>query len=408
MDLAGKYSKSNLLGDGEVQVWRGRERARGTPVLLHTFASSPRLLRLAVEYLLARPASSPLIEIGEWEGATCLVTVSELELLDIGAWLQSAIASGPIAAPAPAPRVEAGVPAIGPVPMPRADSVTVPKPDAPATVAAAPAASAPAAPTPSPGPGEFTRAFQVPAANAPPQHLPDPMVTAGPAKPAGPGEFTRLFHLPGQTGGREISQTPEMGLPPSPPPAPAPSAPSAGEFTRLFRAQPPDSSTRDFSGSGAAQQTLPPTFRPPALPPEPAAAKLNIASGPVGLPERSAPPVPKGPGEYTRIIQTQPMPTAPPQAPPPPSPAAAQAVQLPASMVPSMPSAPSLPSAPAPPTFHASVAAPVAPSIPVPPAPSVQIPTPSAPRSGISPVVLLLGGLILVAIILVLIFALRK
>jgi hypothetical protein len=401
MDLAGKYSKSNLLGDGEVQVWRGRERARGTPVLLHTFASSPRLLRLAVEYLLMRPAGSPLIEIGEWEGATCLVTVSELELLDIGAWLQSAIASGPIAAPAPPPPVDPGVAAIGAAPIPRADSTAVPKP-APVPVAAPVAAPAPP-PGPGAGPGEFTRAFQIPAPNAPPQHLPDPMASAGPAKPSpGPGEFTRLFHLPGQTGSREISQTPL-----SPPPLTATPTPSAGEFTRLFRAQPPDSSTRDFSGSGAAQQTLP-TFPPPALPPEPAAAKLNIASGPVGLPERSAPPVPKGPGEYTRIIQTQPMPTAPPQAPPPPSPAAAQAVQLPAGMVPAMPSAPSMPSAPAPPTFHASVATPVAPSIPVPQAPSVQIPAPSAPRSGISPVVLLLGGLILVAVILVLIFALRK
>ena len=351
-----------------------------------------------------RPASSPLIEIGEWEGATCLVTVSELELLDIGAWLQGAIAAGPIAAPAPRPPVDPGVTAIGPVPVPQAVSAPLPKPAASPVPPPAP----PLAPPPAAAPGEFTRAFQIPAPNAPPQHLPDPMAAAGPVKPAGPGGFTRLFHLPGQTGSREISQTPEMGLPPSPLPPTAAPAPSAGEFTRLFRAQPPGGSTRDFSGSGAAQQAHPPTFPPPALPPEPAAPKLNIASGPVGLPERSAPPVPKGPGEYTRIIQTQPTPTATPQAPPPPSPATAQAVQLPAGMVPSMPSAPALPSTPAPPTFHASVAAPVAPPIPVPQAPSVQISAPSAPRAGISPVVLLLGGLILVAVILVLIFALRK
>ena len=56
MDLAGKYEKSNLLGDGEVKVWRGRERSRGTPVLLHTFTGSPKLLLLATEYLLNRPA----------------------------------------------------------------------------------------------------------------------------------------------------------------------------------------------------------------------------------------------------------------------------------------------------------------------------------------------------------------
>ena len=99
MDLAGKYDKTNLLGDGEVQVWRGRERSRGTPVLLHTFTGSPKLLLLATEYLLKRPPSSPLLDIGEWEGATCLVTVSELDLLDVKAWLENAVASGPPAAP---------------------------------------------------------------------------------------------------------------------------------------------------------------------------------------------------------------------------------------------------------------------------------------------------------------------
>lgn len=398
MELAGKYDKLNLLGDGEVQVWKGRERSRGTPVLLHTFTGSPRVLRLAAEYMFKRPPSSPLLEIGEWEGATCLVTSSELDLLDIGAWLQNAIASGPIAAPAPPPAPAAPppmpsvadsrtqrVPATGPVAIPRADSAPPPKP------------------APSPAPGEFTRAFQLPGSNTSPQPLPDPMTNTGPSKPAaGPGEFTRMFQLPSQAGNRETPQAPQMGLPPSPPDIPPPAAPPrVGEFTRLFRAQPIESSTRDVSVPGGATNQ---TFPPPALPAEPVAPKLNMATGPVPLPERSAPPIPKAPGEYTRMIQTQPLQTAPPQASVPPSPAAAQAVQipLPASVIPAMPSAPTPPSFPS--------AAPM-PSIPVPQipqAPSVQVQAPAAPRSGISPVVLLLGGLILLAVILVLIFALRR
>jgi len=56
------------------------------------------------------------------------------------------------------------------------------------------------------------------------------------------------------------------------------------------------------------------------------------------------------------------------------------------------------------PYVQASIPVPQAPSVQ---APNVQIPAP-APRSGISPAILLLGGLILVAVILVLIFALRR
>ena len=68
MDLAGKYDKSNLLGDGEVQVWRGRERSRGTPVLLHTFTGSPKLLLLATEYLLKRPPIRPCSTLANGTG----------------------------------------------------------------------------------------------------------------------------------------------------------------------------------------------------------------------------------------------------------------------------------------------------------------------------------------------------
>ncbi|HEV8416757.1 MAG TPA: hypothetical protein VGQ49_24395 [Bryobacteraceae bacterium] len=398
MDLAGKYDKTNLLGDGEVQVWRGREKARGTPVLLHTFTGSPQVLRLAVEYLLTRPATSPLLDIGDIDGSTCLVTMSELDFLDIAAWLQNAVASGPIASsPIPSsPIAAAPVQQTGEQrTAPRADTVTpapVPRADSgPLSMPAAPSNPAPQ------GPGEFTRAFQLPGSNVPPQQLPDPLAGSGPAKsPAGPGEFTRLFQLPGKAGNQETAKAPDLGRPPSLPPtmplSPPPAAP-AGEFTRLFKAQPPNVQP-GVSGGTPLQ-----TFRSGELPPEPAAPKLNIASGPVGLPEqRSAPPAPKGPGEYTRVMQAPALQTTAPQPSVSPSPATAQAVQLPVAGV-------SLPAPPGPPTLPT----PSLPSVPSPSIPSAPASVPvSAPRSGVSSAVLLLGGLILVAVILVLVFALRK
>ena len=368
-------------------MWRGREKARGTPVLLHTFTGSPQVLRLAVEYLLTRPASSPLLDIGDIDGSTCLVTMSELDFLDIAAWLQNAVASGPIASSqiASSPIAAAPVQQTG-------EQRTAPRAE-PASMPAAPSNPAPQ------GPGEFTRAFQLSGSNVPPQQLPDPLAGSGPAKSAaGPGEFTRLFQLPGKAGNQEMAKAPDLGRPPSLPPtmplSPPPAAP-AGEFTRLFKAQPPQPGV---SGGTPLQ-----TFPSGELPPEPAAPKLNIASGPVGLPERSVPPVPKGPGEYTRVMQAPALQTTAPQPSVSPSPATAQAVQLPVPGV-------SLPAAPAPPALPTpSIPSVPTPSISTPSIPSVptSVPVP-APRSGVSPVVLLLGGMILVAVILVLVFALRK
>ena len=201
----------------------------------------------------------------------------------------------------------AAVDSTGPVPLPGLDTGPVSKPPAVQQ------------------PGEFTRAFQLPNPAAPPPRTQYPAAATGPnTASAKPGEFTRLFQVPGPGENRPSPPAPELGLPPSMPETNSPSTRSAGEFTRLFRppaaapsspwAQPNDTPLRD----------LPPrqTFPPPELPAEPAPPKFSLPSGPVPLPERSAPPVPKGPGEYTRIIQTQPLQTAPPQAsaPPPPSP----------------------------------------------------------------------------------------
>ena len=106
MDLAGTYEKTQLIGNGDVQVWRGRNRATGNQVLLHQFTGNGRLLHLAVRYLLNRPPDSPLLAMGELPEGTCLVTNYDLELLDITAWLEATLlasraAPGPQASPVP-------------------------------------------------------------------------------------------------------------------------------------------------------------------------------------------------------------------------------------------------------------------------------------------------------------------
>ena len=498
MDLAGKYEKSNLLGDGEVKVWRGRDKATRAAVLLHQLPANPKLLRLAVEYLIAKPPGSPLIEMGEIGEATYLVTISELELLDVTAWLENELrsgktASGPPSVPAPVPAPPPQrVDATGPVPIPRADSGPLPIPLADLGPAAKPAPvqqpgeftrafQIPGSSPPSPRvedplagsgsnnpfspptlradstgpvpilrmdsapvskppavqqPGEFTRAFQLPTPSAPPPRPKDPMAGAGSNQgSAKPGEFTQLFQVPGPGENRASSNAPELGLPPSIPETHSPSTPSAGEFTRLFRppAMAPNSPSPWAQPTETPLRDLPPrqTFPPPELPAEPAPPKLSIPSGPVPLPESSAAPVPKGPGEYTRIIQTQPLQAAPPQASAPPPPSLAQAVQLPTPVIatPSLPSTPYVqapsvqaPSVQAPyvqapyvqaPAVQAPyVQAPAVPqlpsSIPLPAAPQTPAPAPRGPRKGLSPIVFLFGGLVLVALVLILIFALRR
>jgi hypothetical protein len=433
MDLAGKYEKSNLLGDGEVKVWRGRDKATRTPVLLHELPADPKLLRLAVEYLLAKPPGSPLLEMGEIGEATYLVTISELELLDVTAWLENALLTGktapaapslPAPAPAPAPAPQR-VDTTGPIPIQRTDSEPAPVQQPGEFTRAFQLPSLPTqrvdstGPVPMPGldsgpvskppavqqPGEFTRAFQLPNPVAPPPRTQYPVAGTGPnTASAKPGEFTQLFQVPGPGENRPAPPPSELGLPPSMPETNSPSTRSAGEFTRLFRppaapsspwAQPNDTPLRD----------LPPrqSFPPPELPAEPAPPKFSLPSGSVPLPDRNAPPVPKGPGEYTRIIQTQPLQTAPPQAsaPAPPSPSLAQAVQLPTPVV-AIPSLPSTPSVQAPSVPYVQA------SIPVPSAPQVSVSTPAVKRPGISPVIFLFGGLVLVALVLILIFALRR
>lgn len=408
MNLDAKYEKTNLIGEGEVQVWQGRDKARGTAILLHQFSGSPRLLRLAVEYLIARPQNSPLLEIGEVAGATCLVTTYDLELLDITAWLEASLAASRAASAAPEPFIPQFAPHATETPKTfqgnerqRVDLAALGQTSA-----------VPSRPNPplEHVPGEFTRAFQLPGSSASPAAQETPAPPSIPS--AAPGEFTRLFQVPNPPEAQRAStesRLPSSGFPPpqfQPPVAPPSemppaSSPPPGEFTRLFKLPPQGSDASVPAPAPPPISSNPRPFGDPSGAPitQKLQAGVNVAP--------PAPPPPAGPSEYTRVIRTQPVQTSapPPVAAAPSSASSAQAVPLPSAV----PPVPSVPSMPQPPSVHPPVVstphvqAPV-PYVAMPPAPAPVI---AKPRPGISPVVLFFGGLIVVALLLVLFVALR-
>ncbi len=438
MDLAGTYEKTQLIGNGDVQVWRGRNRATGNQVLLHQFTGNGRLLHLAVRYLLNRPPDSPLLAMGELPEGTCLVTNYDLELLDITAWLEATLlanraAPGPQATPVPPPQFL--LPLLPPLLLRNrhnsARGLSRPR----GSTGPLPSRARRWNPRPKPPsenqPGEFTRAFQLPGSAGSSSRPQDPLAGARLQNlPPVRVSLRGYFRSPDRQAIRAVpapldsERLQPHRLRRQPCRNGRPHRPLPGEFTRMFR--PPAAATgapwappADTSSGGFSVPAAPKPQPPPLLPDEPRRFEEPYKGSGAGQPsappvvssplaEPSAPPTPAGPSEYTRVIQTQRPPTPPPQSPAAtssspvlPSPALAQAVPLPtpASVTPSMPVVP-------------SVQAPVVPSTPsmrFPPATAnAPAPTPARPRSGLSPLVILFGGLVLVALVLVLVFALRK
>jgi len=210
----------------------------------------------------------------------------------------------------------------------------------------------PAAPPPPSAPGSFTRMFQAPASpigESVPDAAPPP---DSPPVQSAPGEFTRMFQAAAAPiGDKKEEATPKATLEP-------------GEFTRFFNAaaaapagsasMPPSPETQgDFDrifGSGDRPGVSPSTvtgiFRqssstpsveskqadsasslaaPPAFSPPPGdftrvfGKTSPVTPPPDTLPSPSpaSPPPVSGPGEYTRMFGSQPIPTEP-IAPPPP------------------------------------------------------------------------------------------
>jgi hypothetical protein len=207
-------------------------------------------------------------------------------------------------------------------------------------------------------PGEFTRMFQ---SGGPSKPSPMP---ATPPESREPGEFTRMFQSGGPSKSSAKPPTPSEQLKP-PPPAVAPATPAEGEFTRLFHPPAPKQAT-----------WTPPAAAKPAEPDW--APKLRWEDG-GGPPEAAtgvfSPPVERkkapqsddtGPSDFTRVISSS----------RPPRQAAAP------------PAAPESP-------------------VPAPQSTAVDAPPPRQTAPSYLPLILILGGLFLLALIVVLYFALR-
>jgi hypothetical protein len=282
-----------------------------------------------------------------------------------------------------------------------------------------------------PGPGEFTKQFlsagSKPVAEQPKakrRDLEDTVEIVPPpiAAPPSPGEFTRVFRIPSpepppppppvQKTSHEPGEFTRMFQAPAPPPAQTPSVseqPSAapGEFTKFFQAPPPrqePTSHPAFQDPMGAQR---PAGSPGGQPvgeftrvfgiPGSPAPQPNFAPPP---PVQQQPPAPQKPqqGEYTRMF-------SPASVVQPPPPAAQQGFVPPAQA----------PARQGPGEFTRVFQAPVPPSALTPPAPAPVAPAPPSQerarvvkKPSYVPLFVGLGILLLIAVVLILVFALRK
>jgi len=303
--------------------------------------------------------------------------------------------------------------------------------------------SATSEPPPKSAPGEFTAMF-----NSAPVSP-----SAPPSAPTAkdPGAFTKLFNAPAPS-----------------PAAQAPSAPPPSSFDKLFSPAPAKGREESFTGifgAGAAAAngdaksgTIPPesrsypasnleppprseakppmaTWPPPAPASTPAASSSSgatqIFTRPGGSPAPAPPPPPTGPSAFTQVISggmvreatqraaPQVAPPSPPQFVPPGYP------PMPAAVPPAMPAAPTMPQ-PAgfqptfgqPPAINPPGMWPVPPQPQMPsmqypqmpqPLPQPQVPRPSAPpKTNWLPLIIGVNIFVLIVVILIVIFALRK
>ena len=280
-------------------------------------------------------------------------------------------------------------------------------------------------------PGEFTRMFQ--------SSSPAPVAPA--QKPTGsPGEFTRMF----QRGGESAK--------PAPLPSPTPLVSAPSEFTNFFQAPPPSGALPEMAqnsspvplhpihaGDGKAGEftrmfgqaeisggmTAPPTMPAASTPAGSATETFQTPAAP------AAPPAVSGPGEYTRMVSVPAELTLGQGNSPAPAPAANASLRMPEIPMPVMQApvitppviqAPVVLQAPiiqAPVVQAPYVQAPVlqppvisapyvsAPVLQSPQIPQAQLPQ-TVPAKSNLPLILGLVGVILVAIAIVVFFAMAK
>jgi hypothetical protein len=320
MSLETNYELLEMMHDDGVQSFRAREMATGRPLEVHLFIPFGRPdNKVLFEKLRSLPVDlrRSFLDLG-LDGSTPYIVTDPLPEKGFRGWAANLIAG--TAKPQASQPQKAGRTAVD-------DSVRIiqagqwrtgtPFPEGLVTPPKAP--PPPPAPAPAPFVGDITTFFQAPVVSrgGPPAAAPPPAPASAPT--GGGGEFTHLF---------QAFQEPAAAPPAPPVPEPAPfSEPESepGEFTRMFTASP---------APPPAERLQPP---PPAKPPDPDAAGEFTRMFQTGLVQRNPPPPPveqppapgTHEGEFTKFFQSplQPQPVSPqfqsplappPQAPPPP------------------------------------------------------------------------------------------
>lgn len=466
VSLYERYELLDLNRDAGVKTFEAREIATGRPVKVHLFVHPTAPLQAALLKAIDRLCDADrerIIERGKHEGTPFVVTDRLVDYEGLSEWVQAASHRSKSAGIKPAkPPLEAAgawkVPPAAPV------AVSVASPAAPAPPAPAPAAAPPSGHTMLNQ--QFSELFATAArpivADTLLQSAPRPQTVAAPVRPPAPplpasvppppaaksepGEFTRMFQAPAAP---PTAPAPPRQASPAPP---LPVQKEPGEFTRMFQSPAvpagaaktgPGDFTRAFeTPSPAGPMPHSPAVQQPLTPQAPGRSGHNQVSeftrtfgkGELELPpvaQPAAQPVQKEPGEFTRMFHAPgasvPSPAAPSPAARPASPAMGTATQ--GFATPTAPPPAPKPngpgdytrqfSAPAQLTFGQSSATPTAP-LAASPSPQAYAPPamaqPAMPNMAQSPVapkksnlVLILGivGIIVVAALIVVFFAMR-
>ena len=405
MNLYERFELLDLDRDDGVKTFAAREISTGRPVKVHLFVNAAAPIQAALLKAIDRlpdAAGARVILRGKHEGTPYVVTDMLAEHAGLSEWVQAAGHGAkpkkpaletagawklPVAEPPPSAPPKSG----GPASIDRKFSELFPAGErpilSPQTGIQPPPAPKPSVPAHEPG--EFTRMFQAPGAPAT-----SPVAPAAPTKKE-PGEFTRMFQSP--------------VAPAKAPPAPAPpSGPS--DFERFFETPSP---AGPMPQSPALQQPLTPQGSGHNK-----GGEFTRMFGKVDMPAPSrpeTPATPKEPGEFTRMFQSPAAPAAPPAAPLQPLPVA----QAPSPAPPPVAPKPSGPgeytrqfAAPAPLTLGQTSGPPVAASPPfmsqgIAQPPIGSAPAPLPPKKTNLALILGIVGMVVVAALIVVFFAMR-
>jgi len=342
MNFDRMYELLGLLeGDSERKTYTGRENSTGREVFVHLLAggSEQTLISMAERYLTSNPEARSHLQIGTFQNQSCLITASDPEFRNIRRVLDPRSTSDQF----------------DKVRMWKVPTAN----ESPAKPAAAPEVgeftrmfsnTASPEPTSAPPVGEFTRMFT---ASKPSElssaesTVPIDKVQPVQDKPASTGAFTQMFSAPSRSEQPPKSESEFTRMftasKPSEPQKPEP----ADGFTQIFSAAPPKSETGDFTRM----------FRPGAAPPATNAKEnwvdssqpvlnmnLSGSEGATGAFQVRSTPAPaasmpeQGPSDFTRMIsvpaslpkeESSNAPSSPPPQPAPAEPASQKKSYLP-------------------------------------------------------------------------------